>query len=151
MSADRTCAQSALPAVDVDRPVEAVRVVAPVAGGRPPRGMEDAASDTVEALLLSVARGNQEAFVVLQRRMAGLVRVNVRRILRDASRCEAATQETFAAVLEDAVSFDPDRGSAQTWLLMRAHQHAMDGLRCVEGADERQSAQIERSAPVLLS
>lgn len=91
-------------------------------------------ADTVETLLLSVARGDQEAFVALQRLTAGLVRVNVRRVLHDASRSEAATQETFAEVLEDAPHFDPDRDSAQTWLLTRAHQHAIEGLDPVDEA-----------------
>ena len=94
-----------------------------------PRNVAGRTADPVEALLLSVAAGDPEAFVALQNRIAGLVRVNVRRILRDASRSEAVTQQTFADVLEAATSFDPHLGDAQTWLLTRAHQHAMDELR----------------------
>lgn len=48
------------------------------------------AVDTVEAMLLSAAGGDQAAFVALKVRMAGLVRVNVRRVLHDASRADAA-------------------------------------------------------------
>lgn len=100
-----------------------------VGGQLPPAVIVGGSTGTIEELLLSVAGGDQEAFVALQSRIAGLVRVNVRRVLRDASRCEAVTQETFAEVLEDAISFDPHLGSAQTWLLTRAHQHAMGELR----------------------
>ena len=91
---------------------------------------------SVDALLVSVAEGDHDAFVALQSRMVGLVRVNVRRVVRDASRCEAVTRETFAEVLEEAIHFDPDRDNALTWLLLRAHRHATDGLR----TDQRQKA-----------
>lgn len=121
-------------------------------GGQSPLPARDVGTggptDTVEALLLSVARGNQEAFVALQTRMAGLVRVNVRRVLRDASRSEAVTQETFAEALEDAIHFDPHRDSAETWLLTRAYQHAMDGLRSVDGTDDPRTAMSIGSASV---
>lgn len=85
-------------------------------------------ADPVEALLLSVAHGDQGALVALQARMAGLVHLNIRRILRDASQAEAVTHETFTDLLTDAARFDPDQGDAQTWLLTRAHQHASDHL-----------------------
>lgn len=99
--------------------------------------------DTVEELLLSIARGSPEALAALQTRMAGLVRVNVRRVLRDASRCEAITTTTFAELLEDAVDFDPGKHNAQTWLLTRAHQHAMDGLEAVAGTSGLQDRKTE--------
>ena len=90
----------ASPALDAERPIEAVGVggaSSQVVGGHVARVVVAGGStDTVEALLLSVARGDQEAFVALESRMAGLVRVNVRRVLRDGARCEAATEQTFA-------------------------------------------------------
>lgn len=153
MSVDQMADQP--PAFDVDRPTEAVRICdasSRVVGGQLPPADDVAggSTDTVEALLLSVARGNQEALVALQSRMAGLVLVNVRRVLRDASRSEAVADETFAEVLENAIHFDPHRDSAQTWLLTRAHQHAMDGLRSVEGDDDPPGATSNQSASVLL-
>lgn len=114
-----------------------------VPGGHVPRVVVTGGfADTVEALLLSVARGDQAAFAALQRLTAGLVRVNVRRVLRDASRSEAVTQETFAEVLEEATHFDPHRDDAETWLLTRAHQHAVEGLDATGGA----STQLTRPA-----
>ena len=150
MSVDQIGEQSPLPAFDVDRPIEAVRVgdaSSQVVGGKPPRVVAGGATGTVEALLLSVARGDQEAFVALESRMAGLVRVNVRRVLRDGARCEAATEQTFAGVLEDAIHFDPHRDSAQTWLLTRAHQRAMDELRSADGTEDRLTAMSSLSVP----
>jgi hypothetical protein len=141
VSVDQLADQPPLPAFDVDRPIEAERVgdASPqVVGGELPQVVvvTGVSTDTVEALLLSVARGNQEAFVALQSRMAGLVRVNIRRVLRDATRSEAVTEETFADVFEDAVHFDPHQHSAETWLLTRAHHHAIDGLPAVPTAKE---------------
>jgi len=134
-----------------------------------PRTVPGEPADPVAALLLSVAAGDHEAFVALQSRMAGLLRVNVRRILRDATRAEAVTKETFADVLEDAISFDPHLGDAQTWLLIRAHQHAMDEVLRSQATDEHRSvdamhelrsvdathaprgARIDHAAPALLA
>lgn len=124
-----------------DDPNESVRVgdaSSPLAAGRPVQGVvAGAATDTVEALLSSVARGDRTAVVALQSRMTGLVRVNVRRVLRNASRADAVSQEVFAELLEDAACFDPRRDSAQMWLLARAHQRAMDGLGSIDGTDAR--------------
>lgn len=92
------------------------------------------APDKLELLLLAVGRGNHEAFEAFHGRMAGLVRANVRRILREASRAEAVTQQLFTELVRDAVDFDPDQDSAVTWLLMRAHQRAMDELGSVDDA-----------------
>lgn len=99
-------------------------------------------------LLLSAAHGDQEAFVSLQSRMAGLVWLNIRRVLRDASRSEAAIEETFAEVREAAVHSDPHRSSAETWLLTLAHQHAMDGPRSIDNTADPHHTQIARSASV---
>ena len=156
MAVDQIADQPSLSAFDVEHPVEAVRAsdaLSQTVDGELPRVviLTGVATKTVEALLLSVAGGNQEAFVALQSRMAGLVRVNVRRVLRDASRSEAVTQETFAEVLEHATDFDPQRDSAETWLLARAHRHAMDGLRSVDGMDDdAQRPRIDESALVVL-
>ncbi len=149
MSLELTRDPAARPAADVGHPITAVHArdtSPPVLGGRPPRGpVTDAGTDTVEALLVSVARGDLAAFVVLHRRMAGLVQVNIRRILRDASRAEALTQELFAEVLAAAIHFDPGRDSAQAWLLTRAHQHAMDGLRAMDGTHDPVGARLPTS------
>jgi hypothetical protein len=56
----------------------------------------------------------------------------------------------LSAPLEDAVHFDPHRDSAQTWLLTRVHQRAMDELRSVDGTDDPLTAMIEPSASVSL-
>ena len=118
--------------LDADRPEDA----API-DEAPPQGVNETprvtadnggSTDVIASLLLAVANGDHEAFVALEHRIAGLVRVNILRVLRDTSRSDAVTQEFFAAVLQEAISFDPHRESAQAWLLTRAHVRAMDGI-----------------------
>lgn len=92
------------------------------------------APDPIEALLLAVANGDSVAFAALEDRIAGIVRVNVRRVLRDASRSDAVTRQFFAEVLQDLTTFDSDRDSAQSWLLTRAHVRATNGLTPAEAA-----------------
>lgn len=155
MSVDLISGQPPRPALDLDRPGDAVGVCdapAQQVGEQLPRDAVTGggSTDTVEQLLSSVARGDQEAFVALQRRTAGLVRANVRRILPDALRFEAVTQELFAEVLEDAVHFDPHRDDAQTWLLTRTHQRAMDELRSVDATDDPPGPSVDRPASVFL-
>ena len=138
MSVDQLASLPPLTALDVDRRIEAASDASlqPV-DGELPRVVILPGAATVATLLLLVSRGDQAAFAALQSRMAGLVLVNVRRVLRDASRSEVVTQETFAEVLEDAIHFDPNRDDAQTWVLSRAHQHAMDRLHSTDPHDQK--------------
>lgn len=131
----RSAAHSVVGPDDLDlvRPVDAAvvgGVPAQVVDEEPPRVAVVAGgpTDPIDELLLAVASGDREAFAALESRMGGLVRVNIRRVLRDASRSDAVTQEFFAAVPRDVADFDPDQGSAQAWLLTRAHLRAMSGL-----------------------
>ena len=86
--------------------------------------LDGAPIDAIGELLLSAANGDRAAFVALEARMGGLVRANIRRVLRDAGRSDTATQEYFAELRRDMLSFDPTRDSAETWLLRRAYVQA---------------------------
>jgi hypothetical protein len=89
------------------------------------------ASDTVDTLLLHVAHGDHDAFLTLQERMSGLMLLNIRRVLRDATRSRTVIQATFDDLLHDSLDFDPLHDDAQTWLLTRAHQHATNDLNAI--------------------
>ncbi len=151
MSVDLIENRSPAPTSDADHPMEAVRDrdASLHDGPLPQLVVTDAPTDPIETLLLSVAQGDQAALVALQGRMAGLVRVNVRRILRDASQAEAVTENIFADLLGEAIGFDPARDHAQTWLLTRAHQHAMDGVRSTDGTGQPTDPGISQPTPVL--
>jgi RNA polymerase sigma-70 factor, ECF subfamily len=107
----------------------------PVAGSDevrvPERGPDE------DALLLAVARGDQAAFASLYDRIGSLVHGIVRRVVRDPAQSEEVTQEVMVEVWRTAVRFDPDRGSARTWILTMAHRRAIDRVRSEQAARNR--------------
>lgn len=90
-----------------------------------------------EALLLAVARGDQAAFAALYDRVGSLVHGIVRRVVRDPAQSEEVTQEVMVEVWRTAVRFDPDRGSARTWILTMAHRRAIDRVRSEQASRNR--------------
>lgn len=97
----------------------------------------DTARQTDEQLLLRVARGDETAFGELYDRVAGKVYGVVRRVLRDPARSEEVTQEVLVEIWRTATRFDPDRGSASTWMLTMAHRRAIDRVRSVQSSRDR--------------
>ena len=101
----------------------------------PVPGLEAATSD--EDLLVTVSRGDQTAFASLFDRFGGVVYGVVKRVVRDPSQSEEVAQEVFTEVWRTASRFDPDRGSAQTWILTMAHRRAIDRVRSEQSSRDR--------------
>jgi RNA polymerase sigma-70 factor, ECF subfamily len=99
------------------------------------QGGRGVASD--EELLLRVARGDQAAFESLYDRFAGLVYGVVKRVVRDPSQSEEVAQEVLVEAWRIASRFDPDRGTARTWLLTMAHRRAVDRVRSEQSSRDR--------------
>lgn len=78
--------------------------------------------------LLASARGDDAAFERFYDATAGYARALARRLL-DASDVDDLLAEVYFEAWREAARFDPRRGSAVTWLLMRVHSRAMDLLR----------------------
>jgi RNA polymerase sigma-70 factor (ECF subfamily) len=94
-------------------------------------------ADTLEELLLQVARGEEAAFERLYDRMAGTVFGVVRRVVRDPAQSEEVAQEVLVEVWRTATRFDPGRGTALTWVLTMAHRRAVDRVRSAQAAADR--------------
>ncbi|MFA9432746.1 ECF RNA polymerase sigma factor SigK [Egicoccus sp. AB-alg2] len=92
---------------------------------------------TDDDLLLDVARGDQAAYAALYDRIAGLVYGIVRRVVRDPAQSEEVAQEVLVEVWRTAARFDPDRGSAHTWILTMAHRRAIDRVRSEQASRDR--------------
>ena len=90
-----------------------------------------------DELLLAVARGDQAAFAALYDSVGPLVHGVVRRVVRDPAQSEEVTQEVMVEVWRTAVRFDPDRGSARTWILTMAHRRAIDRVRSEQASRNR--------------
>jgi len=88
-------------------------------------------------LLRASARGDEAAFAQLydatSRRLYGLVL----RVVRDPAQAEEVAQEAFLDIWRTSARFDPDRGSAMSWMLTIAHRKAVDRVRSAEAASRR--------------
>lgn len=97
----------------------------------------DAEPATEEELLARVARGDEDAFAALYDLAAGRIHGVVRRVVRDPARSEEVTQEVLVEIWRTASRFDPDRGSASTWMLTMAHRRAIDRVRSTQASRDR--------------
>jgi RNA polymerase sigma-70 factor, ECF subfamily len=124
----------------------------PAASSGAPAPGEAAAATATSAdladLLRRSARGDEDAFAALydatSRRMFGLVL----RIVRDHAMSEEVTQEVYLDVWRHCARFDPERGSALSWLMTIAHRTAVDRVRASEASRRRDDAHAATSQEV---
>jgi len=115
----------------------------PAASSGAPASGEAAASGALATgaelaeLLRRSALGDETAFAALydatSRRLFGLVL----RIVRDHAMSEEVTQEVYLDVWRHCTRFDPERGSAVSWLMTIAHRTAVDRVRASEASRRR--------------
>ena len=111
-------------------------------GGRPTGPRARASGDgrgdgRLEGLVALVARGDEEAFAELYRRVGAAVFGLVGRVVRDPAQSEEVTQEVFVELWRTASRFDPARGTARAWIMTCAHRRAVDRVRSAESAARR--------------
>jgi RNA polymerase sigma-70 factor (ECF subfamily) len=107
-----------------------------------------------ETLLNRTARGDTAAFEQLYDAFAAPVYGLARRVVRDPGHAEEVTQEVFCEIWTRASRFDPERGSARSWILRLTHGRAVDRVRSVQAATERDdrvaSASVERDVDTVV-
>jgi RNA polymerase sigma-70 factor (ECF subfamily) len=113
------------------------------------RGRDDDAAPvtpgaSVEALVQRVARGDESAFEAVYDEVSSAVFGLIRRVLRDPAQAEEVTQEVFIEVWRTATWFDPQKGSARTWILMLAHRRAVDRVRSAQASHDREDTVAAR-------
>jgi RNA polymerase sigma-70 factor (ECF subfamily) len=89
---------------------------------RPPAAEDD-------ALLARVGKGEVAAFEQLYERYSRSIYSLVLGLLGELGAAAEAVQEVFLAIWTQAGRYDPQRGSARSWLLAVAHHKAIDALR----------------------
>lgn len=104
-----------------------LQAVAPYSGSTP----------TSEDLMRAVARGDEAAFGKLYDLVAPRVYGLIRRVLRDPAQAEEVAQEALVEVWRTAARFDPERGSATSWVFTIAHRRAVDRVRSEQAHADR--------------
>lgn len=77
-------------------------------------------------LIADIAAGDESALAELYDRFAPAAYGIALRILRDRGLAEDAVQEAFLSAWRSAASFDSNRASARSWILMLTHRRAVD-------------------------
>ena len=111
------------------------------------RSVPDAAQPTADQLLRAAARGDEPAFAELYDLMAPAVFGLSRRVVRDPARAEEITQDVFVSVWRFATRFDPDKGSARTWILTLTHRRAVDVVRADAASSRREQRAAKYDTP----
>lgn len=102
-------------------------------------------SEPSAALIAAIAAGDREAFSRFYDLTAPLAFGLIRRVLRDPEAAAEVLQEVFWQVWQDAPRYDPKRGSAEAWLVMRAKTRAIDRLRSIRRRDRTFVAPVDES------
>ncbi|MEU4314642.1 ECF RNA polymerase sigma factor SigK [Nocardia sp. NPDC024068] len=104
-----------------------------------PAGHDDHATARRHSELLQAAgSGDRQAFTDFYRETSPRVFGLARRILRNPTAAEEATQEVYLQVWSAAARYDPARSSAIGWLMMITHRRAVDRVRAEESAAGRE-------------
>ena len=112
----------------------------PVSPGEPPRGAPGDTGDStaaaldLAALLKRSALGDRDAFAALYDATAARAYGLAVRVVRDPAQAEEVTQEAYLDLWRTAGRFDPQRGSAISWMLTIVHRKAVDRVRSAEAS-----------------
>lgn len=95
----------------------------------PITGQDHARKDADAALVRRILDGDEAALGTLYDRYGSLVYSVANRILRDTGAAEEVLQDIFHRLWRAAASFDAERGSLGSWLLVMARNRSIDRLR----------------------
>ena len=97
-----------------------------------------APAPSAEELLARVAAGDETAFASLYDLVAGPVLGLATRVLRSHAQAEEVAQEVLVEVWRKATRYEPERGSALSWVLTIAHRRAVDRVRSHQAGVDRE-------------
>ncbi len=93
----------------------------------------------LDALLRRVAQQDVEAFAAFYDLTRARVFGLVLRVLRDPGYSEETTQDVYLQVWRNATGYNPAVGTPLAWLMTLAHHRAVDRVRSVQSASQRES------------
>lgn len=97
------------------------------------------AADDLDELVLTVARGERDAFEALFRQLSGPVFRAALDVTRDRAQAEEVAQDALLEIWRTAGRFDPGRGNATAWARMIARRRAIDRIRSATADARRES------------
>lgn len=118
------------------------------AAGAPHQGAPAGAGVDLGALLQRSARGDRAAFAELYDATAARAHGLALRVVRDPAQAEEVTQEAYLDVWRTASRYDPDRGSALSWLLTIVHRKAVDRVRSAEASGRREATYHQQNQTI---
>jgi len=98
------------------------------------------ANTELAELLRACSLGEETAFAKLYDATAARLFGLVLRTVRDRAQAEEVTQDAYLDIWRNSSRFDPDRGSALSWLMTIGHRKAVDRVRSAEAARRRDTA-----------
>ena len=101
-----------------------------------------ARADSLIDWLQASGRGDQDAFASLYDAVSSRVHGLVLRVVRNPAQADEVIQEVFLDIWRQSARFDPQRGSALSWMLTIAHRRAVDRVRSAQATTERDSAWV---------
>lgn len=111
------------------------------------RGVPDVDEQpSIEGLLVRAAGGDDQAFAAVYDALSAGVFGTCLAVLRDRDHAAEVTQEVMVEVWRTAARFEPDRGSARTWVLTLAHRRSVDRVRSVQAQRNRDQRVLDRQA-----
>jgi RNA polymerase sigma-70 factor (ECF subfamily) len=102
-------------------------------------GVRSVAPD-LASLLKRSGRGDEGAFAELYDATSARAYGLAVRVVRDPSQAEEIAQEAFLEIWRTASRFDPDKGSAVSWILTLVHRKAVDRVRSAEASSRRDTS-----------
>lgn len=97
--------------------------------------MPEADEGRLRGWIAAIARGNEEALGDLYDATLGRVHGLALRITRNVQAAEEVAEDVYWQVWRQALRFDPERGSAMSWLMTITRSRALDSLRREDEAD----------------
>lgn len=112
------------------------------------RPVDASATAVLAAALRRCAAGDQQAFAEVYDATSARAFGLALRVLRDRAQAEDAVQEAYLQVWRQSARFDPDRGSAVSWILMIVHGTAVSAVRSSQSRSNREEVYERQSDPL---